>query len=90
VDARIAKAIDEFKGKPVEPGQVVVHVSEPRVVDFVRYEGEQAVCLLDGIEVRFPASEIFDVNKVKNRAQEIAVEERAAELGIFGKFTRLY
>lgn len=68
----INQAIAIFKGKPVEEGKVIAHESDPISYEFNRYEGETAVCYaLDGSERRFPAAEIFDVNKVRMAAIEI-------------------
>ena len=68
----IDQGIDLIKGQFVTPGTVVAHRSDPITYAYDRTEGDMAVCLaLDGSEKRFPASEIFDVNKLANVARHL-------------------
>lgn len=71
----INQAISELRGD-VSIGDVVAHVSHPlthRLVDIV---GGIGICeLLDGSINKFPIYELFDANKVKNRAIELKFED---------------
>jgi hypothetical protein len=60
----IDEAIRRHQGKFLKPGTIVAHPDDPISKEFVRYEGDVAVTELDGVEFRFPASEIFGVKKV--------------------------
>jgi len=68
------KAIDRIKGQPIEPGAIVACRQDPLTWKLLRYEEDQAVCTIDDEkEVRFPASEIFDMTKVINVANHYLI-----------------
>lgn len=68
----IDQGIDLIKGQFITPGTIVAHRSDPIAYAYDRTEGAEAVCLaLDGSEKRFPAAEIFDVNKLSNVARHL-------------------
>lgn len=64
-----AKAIDRIKGQEIELGRIIGSRLDPLTYKLIRYDGEDAICDKgDGVEHRFPRSEIFDVKKAINVA----------------------
>jgi hypothetical protein len=70
----IFEAIRRHQGKILKPGAIIAHLDDPITKELVRYDGDVAVAELDGMEFRFPASEIFDVNKVRRELILISSE----------------
>lgn len=68
----IEEAIKKHQGAIVAIGTLAGHPSDGEIYTLVRYDGDEAV-VLDAVggEKNFPASEIFDVDAVKNTAVEI-------------------
>ncbi len=67
-----AQAIERIKGQPIAPGKIIASRLDPHTFALLRYEGEDVVCDDNhGGEVRFPAAEVFDVNKVVNVANHL-------------------
>ena len=62
------KAIERVKGQDVAAGTIVASRLDPKTWEFLRYDGDDAVCRIGEDERRFPRSEIFDVKKVINVA----------------------
>lgn len=68
----VDKVVDELKGMRCKIGAVVGRADIPRkgqrACTLVRYEGDAAIVeTADGTTERWPASEIVDVNVVKNQ-----------------------
>lgn len=64
-DAFRDRAIEILKGREIKKGTLVGCMEDEFVWEFLRYEGDQAVCEgKGGLTKLFPRSEIFDVKKV--------------------------
>lgn len=70
----IEEAIKVHQGEVLPLGTACAHPSDSMTYELIMYDGDFAVLSWNGVTKRFPASEIFDVNKVKNTAVSIHIE----------------
>lgn len=73
-ETAMRQAIKIHQGETLEPGTACAHPSDKMVYVLDGYEEDQAVLSWNGVTKRFPASEIFDVNRVKDTAIQISME----------------
>lgn len=79
IEEAMREAIKLHQGIILEVGSSIGHPSDEIIYKLIRYDADHAVVELeDGSEKSFPASEIFDVNIVRNTAVEV-YEKRALE-----------
>ena len=64
-------AIERIKGQEVLPGTVVAVMQHPFTMEFIRYDGENALCNDGQGEKVFPKSDIFSVRKCINVANHL-------------------
>lgn len=70
-DQIIEQAITLQAGIRPKIGAAVAVRGESLCRELLRYDGDTAIVDIEGVEVRWPANEIFDVNRVKNDSIKI-------------------
>ena len=79
------QAIRELAGKELSLGTAVAHRGYRLIVTLLRYDGDDAVTKdVGGQEMRFPKSEIFDVNALKDRIFELAAAMTVSKIFLGG------
>lgn len=71
----IEEAIKIHQGEIMPLGTACAHPSDSMTYELIMYDGDMAVLSWNGVTKRFPASEVFDVNKVKRTAISIHIEK---------------
>jgi hypothetical protein len=70
-DEIIDKAISLIQGEVLPLGTACAHPTDSMTYLLEGYDGDIAILSWDGVTKRFPASEIFDVNKCQKVSMNI-------------------